>query len=184
MILAPSLHAISPIPQPATNFRGPAVYLGVGTEDEADLIRRCLDGEADAFEPLVERYHRPLFRAAVRLLGDREEARDATQTAFLKAYKGLPSCDPRRRFFSWIYRILVNDCLNVLRARHPTEPLDEDAPYGFELSSIEAGETQRRVRAAIRRTPMASVMVSTAGKPSGIAATAMPTTAMKASSTL
>jgi len=127
------------------------VYLGVGTEDEEVLIRRCLAGEPDAFEPLVERYHRPLYRAAVRMLGDREEARDATQTAFLKAYKGLPSCDPRRRFFSWIYRILVNDCLNVLRARHPTEPLDEDAAYGIELNNAGPADAKRRVRSAIRR---------------------------------
>lgn len=131
------------------------MYLGVGTEDEENLIRRCLAGEPDAFEPLVERYHRPLFRVAVRMLGDREEARDATQTAFLKAYKALASCDTRRRFFSWIYRILVNDCLNLLRARRPSEPLDEDAHYARASGGSEAAETQRRVRAAILRLPPA-----------------------------
>ncbi|MBA2258361.1 MAG: RNA polymerase subunit sigma-70, partial [Acidobacteria bacterium] len=65
------------------------------------------------------RYHAPLFRVAARLLGDREEARDATQTAFLKAYQALATCDRQRKFFSWIYRILVNECLNTLRGRRP-----------------------------------------------------------------
>ena len=108
------------------------MYLQVGTEDEDGLIGRCLDGDSAAFEPLVERYHRPLFRVAARLLGDREEARDATQTAFLKAYQALATCDRQRKFFSWIYRILVNECLNTLRARRPMQGLDGSmaAPAG------------------------------------------------------
>jgi RNA polymerase sigma-70 factor (ECF subfamily) len=101
------------------------VYLQVGAEDEDGLIGRCLAGDRAAFEPLVERYHRPLFRVAVRLLGDRDEAQDMTQITFLKAYAALATCDRRRRFFSWIYRILVNECLNALRARRPVQGLDE-----------------------------------------------------------
>ena len=85
---------------------------------------------------------------AARLLGDREEARDATQTTFLKAYEALPTCDPHRRFFPWVYRILINECLNTLRARRPTQPLPELAS-AMVADAVETGETQRRVRHAL-----------------------------------
>ena len=126
------------------------MYLQAGTEDEDGLIGRCLDGDSAAFEPLVERYHAPLFRVAARLLGDREEARDATQTAFLKAYQALASCDRQRKFFSWIYRILVNECLNTLRARRPMQVLDGSmaAPAGGG-DPVELAEARGRVRRAL-----------------------------------
>jgi RNA polymerase sigma-70 factor, ECF subfamily len=126
------------------------VYLQVGTEDESGLISRCLAGDSSAFEPLVERYHRPLFRVAARLLGNQEEARDMTQTAFLKAYQALATCDPDRRFFSWIYRILLNECLNALRARRQMQGLDDSmaAPVPA-VDLMEARETSRRVRKAV-----------------------------------
>ncbi|MBA2301425.1 MAG: sigma-70 family RNA polymerase sigma factor [Acidobacteria bacterium] len=132
------------------------MYLQVGAEDESELIGRCLAGDSSAFEPLVERYHRPLYRVAARLLGDQEEARDMTQTAFLKAYQSLATCDPERRFFSWIYRILLNECLNALRARRPMQGLDDSmAAPSRSVDPIEAGETSRRVRKALLKLPEA-----------------------------
>jgi RNA polymerase sigma-70 factor (ECF subfamily) len=131
------------------------VYLQVGTDDESGLIARCLAGDAAAFEPLVARYHRPLFRVAARLLGNRDEAEDATQTAFLKAYQALASCDRERRFFSWIYRILVNECLNVLRARRPVEVLPEGLAAPGEADPVATAETCRRVRQALLQLPAA-----------------------------
>jgi RNA polymerase sigma-70 factor (ECF subfamily) len=132
------------------------VYLQIGADDEDGLIGRCLAGDSAAFEPLVERYHGPLFRVAARLLGDREEAKDVTQTTFLKAYKGLATCDRERRFFSWIYRILVNECLNALRARRPMQGLDA-AMAGPESAGdpIDTAETRRRVRKALLQLPEA-----------------------------
>lgn len=126
------------------------VYIPVSPEDEDGLIGRCLAGDSAAFEPLVERYHRPLFGAAVRLLGSREEARDVTQTVFLKAYQALPSCDRQRRFFSWIYRILLNECLNAIRARRPSEALSDTlASPVQQLDLVDQAETRQRVRQAL-----------------------------------
>lgn len=122
----------------------------MSAEDEDALIGRCLAGDAGAFEPLVERYHGLLFRAAVRLLGDRDRARDVIQTVFLKAYQGLGSCDRQRRFFSWVYRIMVNECLNERRGRRATEEFDETlqaAPTAGD--PIQEAETRHRVRAAV-----------------------------------
>jgi RNA polymerase sigma-70 factor (ECF subfamily) len=137
-----------------SNFPGIAVYLQVGTDDEDGLIGRCLAGDSSAFEPLVARYHRPLFRVAVRLLGNRDEAQDVTQVTFLKAYGALASCDRQRRFFSWIYRILVNECLNALRARRPMQGLDETmAAPDPAADPIDVSETRRRVRKALLQLP-------------------------------
>ena len=58
------------------------------------------------------------------MLGNREDAADALQGALIKAYEHLASFDPRHRFFSWIYRIVVNECLNMLRARRPEDALN------------------------------------------------------------
>jgi len=124
------------------------VPVPTGEHDEEGWIARCLAGDAAAFEPLVERYHRTLFRVAARLLGDREEARDASQTAFLKAYQALGTWDHNRRFFSWIYRILVNECLNRLRSRRTTEPLADTAAERV-ADSVESAQTRRRVRQAL-----------------------------------
>jgi RNA polymerase sigma-70 factor (ECF subfamily) len=129
------------------------VYLQAGTEDEDGLIGRCLEGDSSAFEPLVERYHGPLFGVAIRMLGNREEARDITQTTFLKAYQALATCDRRRRFFSWIYRILINECLNTLRARRPTQAIEDTMASPGSPDPVEALETRRRVRKAILQLP-------------------------------
>ena len=118
--------------------------------DEAGLVQRCLQGDAEAFRPLVERYQHVLYRVALRMLGDAEDARDCAQNAFMKAYTNLANYDVRFRFFSWLYRILLNDCLNVLRARRPIEALDpflEGADNPFEHAR--SNETRDRVRAAI-----------------------------------
>ena len=88
----------------------------VDGDPDAELVARCLRGEVEAFEPLVLRYQRVLFNVAWRMLGDREDARDVVQGAFVKAWEKLASFDPRYRFFSWMYRIVVNESLN---AREP-----------------------------------------------------------------
>ena len=132
------------------------MYLQVGAEDEDGLIARCLAGDSGAFEPLVERYHRPLFGLAVRMLGSRDEAQDVTQTTFLKAYQALATCERGRRFCSWIYRILINECLNTLRARRPTQAVEETmAAPGPATDPVEVIETQRRVRKALLLLPEA-----------------------------
>lgn len=91
----------------------------VWADDDRVFVERCLRGDTAAFRPLVERYQKLLFTVALRMLGDYAEATDAAQTAFTRAYEHLASYDRRHRFFSWLYRILVNECLN-LRRSYPT----------------------------------------------------------------
>ena len=100
----------------STNFSPGDVYFSQNADDVV-LVRRCLEGDQAAYEPLVRRYQRVLFNVALRILGDYAAADDATQNAFISAHRKLASFDPNRRFFSWIYRILVNECLNTTTSR-------------------------------------------------------------------
>jgi RNA polymerase sigma-70 factor (ECF subfamily) len=127
------------------------VYLGSAQQEDALCVARCLKGDLGAFEPLVRRYERVLFSVALRLVGNYEDARDATQNTFVKAFERLDRFDPEHKFFSWIYRIAVNESLNFRRSRRPSEPLagDFEVPAGS-FDAIQAGETRERVDAALR----------------------------------
>ena len=122
----------------------------VGEDDDRLVVARCLGGDTAAFRTLVERYQRVLFTVAVRMLGDADQAADAAQDAFVCAYRKLQTYDSRHKFFSWLYRILVNECLNVRRSRRLLEPLDAgmaagDSPYRI----AEQSELRRSVRVAL-----------------------------------
>jgi len=82
-------------------------------DDDAMLVRACLSGDASAFQTLVGKYGGPLYNVAYRITHSREDAADATQAAFVKAYEKLGTFDFRHRFFSWIYRIAVNEALDL-----------------------------------------------------------------------
>ena len=89
---------------------------------DAALILDCQRGDRRAQNLLINRYVQPIFNAAYRMLGDREDARDVTQTVFLKAFEHLDRFDPRYRFFSWIYRIAVNESIDQINRRGPPCP--------------------------------------------------------------
>jgi len=113
-------------------------------------VTRCLAGDVEAFGGLVERYQRVLYNLSLRMLGNTEDARDATQTAFLKVWENLARFNPRYRFFSWIYRITVNECLNQIDRRRRLEPLDPDLPSKNDTASgVRARETSERIQAAL-----------------------------------
>ena len=121
----------------------------INESNDAALIERCQAGETGSFEALVQNYQRGLFNIALRMLGSYEDARDATQTTFIKAYEHLDRFDPNRRFFSWIYRILKNECLNILRARRQSEPVPLDWPAAGVPDSVETGERKQAIQRAL-----------------------------------
>jgi len=97
-------------------------------DDDAELVRRCGGGDRKAFEALVVRYQRPVYNAALRMLRNPDDARDVTQTVFLRAYEHLADYDPSYRFYSWIYRIALNESINQLKGRKRLAPVPEDEP--------------------------------------------------------
>jgi RNA polymerase sigma-70 factor (ECF subfamily) len=100
------------------------------TPAEADaldraLVHRYLDGEREAAGDLVGRYQRRLFNVALRMLGNVQDAEDVTQTVFGNVFLSLGTYDPRFRFFSWIYRMTVNESLNAIKRRKRLVTLDD-----------------------------------------------------------
>ncbi len=89
------------------------------------LVERCRNGDRAAFSALVVRYQRQVFHAAYRMLGDREDARDATQVVFMKVAERLDRYDPKYRFFSWIYRIAINESIDAIRRSGRQEGVDD-----------------------------------------------------------
>ena len=81
--------------------------------EDLDLVGRCQEGDQQAFRVLVERYEGRVYNLACSILGDREIARDAAQTAFIRAYRALPGFRADSGFYTWLYRIAVNVCLNA-----------------------------------------------------------------------
>jgi RNA polymerase sigma-70 factor (ECF subfamily) len=120
--------------------------------DEQDrlLVRHCLDGESAAASELVDRYQRRLFNVALRMLGNVEDAEDVTQTVFGNAFDALRSYDPRYRFFSWIYRMTVNESLNAIKRRKRLVTLDDglDIPSAG-TAADDAVEVDDRVERAL-----------------------------------
>ncbi len=116
----------------------------LGKDEEEDcLLARCLEGDGGAFGTLIDRYQRVLFNVSLRMVGNREDALDITQTVLLKAYENLGSFDRKRRFFSWVYRIAINESLNHLSRRRRQEPMDEALP------SHESGPDDEWVRSRL-----------------------------------
>ena len=95
--------------------------------DDTKLIERCRAGDRKAFEALLATYEKPVFNAAFRMLNSRDDAQDVTQTVFLKVFENFDQFDPSRRFFSWIYRITLNESINWLGKTNRLRPLETEA---------------------------------------------------------
>ena len=120
------------------------------------LVEGCRNGDRAALAALVVRYQQPIYNAAYRVLGNAEDAADIAQAVFLKVAERLEEYDPRFKFFSWLYRIAINESLNLLRRNGREEPLDEEMDIpGADSANPEwqLGEAQvsRRVQGALMR---------------------------------
>ena len=102
-------------------------------EDEPVLVADAKTGDLNAFETLVGRYERKIFRLAQNITQNREDAEDVMQEAFLKAFEHLPEFQGNSRFYTWLVRIAVNQALMKLRKRRPNQvSLDEEIDTGEE----------------------------------------------------
>lgn len=129
-------------------------------EDEA-WVERTLRGDSAAFAHLVEQYKAPVFNLAYRMLGSREDAEDAAQETFLRAYSQLAHYDPGRKFSSWLLSIAAHYCIDQLRRRRfswvPIDSLpvldwlfaESDEPERLAL----AGEEREEIRRLLNRLP-------------------------------
>lgn len=104
--------------------------------DESALIHSAQSGDLDAFNTLVLHYQDMLFNTAVRILGDDDLAADATQDAFISAFRGLNGYRGGS-FKAWLLRTVTNTCYDELRRkkRRPTTPLEPDSPDGSDMDA-------------------------------------------------
>jgi RNA polymerase sigma-70 factor (ECF subfamily) len=120
------------------------------------LVESCRNGDRAAFATLVTRYQQPIYNAAYRVLGNADDAADTAQAVFLKVAERLGEYDPRFKFFSWMYRIAVNESLNLLRRNGREEALDEDVelpgpPTADPEWQVGEAQVSRRVQGALMR---------------------------------
>jgi len=125
----------------------------VNEDDDGALVRRCQNGDRSAFERLIVRYQKPVFNVGLRLLRDQEEARDVAQNTFLKVFTHIADYDPSYRFYSWMYRIAINEALHVLEKRRPLEKVsDYEADEAPGPEAIVAGaQTAKVIEDALTR---------------------------------
>lgn len=119
-------------------------------DDDADrwLVKKARAGDMDAYEVLVRRHRDRIYRIALRMVGDQHDAEDIAQDVMIQVWTALAGFTGASSFTTWLYRIVVNRCLNQLRRRRWTRPVLDDDPQpvaGAEDTVI----AQQRARAAM-----------------------------------
>ncbi len=128
-------------------------------EAEIELLRRCAGGDNSAFGGIIEIYQDRIYSFAFRLLKDPVAAEEASQEAFVKAFRGLSSYNSAYPFSSWLFRIAHNACMDALRAGNKNVSLDtEDFPDLPDLSAgveakVEDSITSERIEAMLAALP-------------------------------
>ena len=125
-------------------------------DDDADraLVERFRNGDREAFTDLVVRYQRPIYNAAFWVLRSVEDAQDVAQIVFMRVAERLDEYDGQHKFFSWIYRIAVNESLNLQRRHGREEALEDDVDiadgdHANPESQLSQAQLSRRIRGAI-----------------------------------
>jgi RNA polymerase sigma-70 factor, ECF subfamily len=126
----------------------------VDNDTDQALLERYRGGDREAFTALVVRYQRPIYNAAFWLTRRAEDASDIAQIVFLRVAERLDDYDPRYKFFSWIYRIAVNESLNLLRRNGREDALDDQVDIPDRESAnpewqLGEAEVSRRIQGAL-----------------------------------
>ncbi|GAA2143223.1 RNA polymerase sigma factor SigM [Glycomyces algeriensis] len=132
---------------------GPGPDPGLAGATDADLLRRHVGGEREAFGELFRRHRGRLWAVAVRTLGDPEDAAEAVQDAMIKAYQGAGGFRGGAAVTTWLHRIVVNACLDRIRAsgRRPTVPLADDDALALPSTDAAQDPAQAGLRLAVHR---------------------------------
>lgn len=109
-----------------TNFWKSGVYLQLKDEDFV-IVKNCLNGNGESYRIIVEKYHKIIFRVANKFLRDFDDAEEITQIVFVKAYENLKQYNPKYKFFSWLYRITVNESINYEKRKNRVREISENA---------------------------------------------------------
>src|ERR1022692_1885381 len=139
--------------------------------DDTSLIREAQQGSRAAFEVLVRHYDQSVLRLALHLTGSESDAQDVYQEAFLKAYKNLGSFRFEGSFYTWIYRIVTNLCLDHLRKRNVRK---EESPVVTDSSGEEYSVLEQFADARSGANPERDLMRRELGRKIGAALSRLP----------
>ena len=118
-----------------------------------ELLAGVSRREPEAFQEIMERYAGPVVNLAYRFLGNRADAEEIAQEAFLRLYRNPPQLNPSSKLFTWLYRVAVNLCLDRLRRRGRQPPMASlEAPAGLESEEPLAGKIADSVSRGPRET--------------------------------
>ncbi len=138
------------------------------TPSDGEIVERAKQGDREAFGVLVHRYQGRAYRLALRVLRDEEQARDAVQDSFLKAYRSIDRFEGRSSFYTWLYRLVMNRCIDQKRRdklksdRHveweeermqDAAPGAGAAPTGGPDDDLYRAQLRKRMAEAIRGLP-------------------------------
>lgn len=122
-------------------------------EVERELLHKCMAGDARFYEPLVRAYEPVGLRIAVGMLGDVDDARDALQDAFVKAWQNLSRFEPGRPFAPWFFQILRNQCRDRIRSRQSRAKFEtRDERLQLRAAGPESGPERKLQRSVAEET--------------------------------
>lgn len=121
--------------------------------DDNLLVRKILAGQTHLFREIVEKRQKTVYNTAYRMTGSSLDAEDITQAVFLKIYENLGSYDEKYRFFSWMYRITVNETINFINKKRNFHELNDDliSTQRSPEQELESRETVQQVRSALMK---------------------------------
>lgn len=126
-------------------------------QEEHSLIKQCVEGKADTYAVLVERYKDMVYNVAYRMFGDADLAQDLAQESFISAYNNLKNFRYDSKFSTWLYRIAINKCKDYLKGKRQHVPIDEVSETAFTKSNPEEDISKKqimdKVQAAINMLP-------------------------------
>jgi RNA polymerase sigma-70 factor (ECF subfamily) len=134
--------------------------------DDRQAVALCLAGDKESFAHLIQAYQAPMLGLCLRMTGNRDDAADVAQQAFVKAYEHLETYDPLQPFRPWLFRIATNECISLLRRKRGApvsvqddqlEAVADPTPGAPTLTDL--SEDRLRVREAVKSLPSSYRMV-------------------------
>ncbi|MGE5329422.1 MAG: RNA polymerase sigma factor [Deltaproteobacteria bacterium] len=125
-------------------------------QSEQILIKRCKDGDLQAFEELISKYETKVFNITFRILGDYTQAEDVSQDIMVKVFRTIKGFKEQSSFYTWLYRITVNECMDMVKKRKRTLTYSIDSPLDTEDGEIktEIQDSSESVEGTVERNEL------------------------------